>query len=186
MADRREDIADAGIRLIATRGLRALTHRAIDGELALPAGSTSYYVRTRRDLIALIAHRLAHRTRGDLAGAQLPPVLDIPTAAAMMAALLEGMSRRPDDHRARFALLLELREDDELHALLSGSSPIRAELLQGAELILGRLGVPEPSVHAPDLIAVLDGLLLDRIAGSARADAASTLRAFLAGLPGSH
>ncbi|MBX3093245.1 MAG: TetR family transcriptional regulator [Cryobacterium sp.] len=183
MADRREEIADAGIRLIAGRGLRALTHRAIDNELGLAVGSTSYYARTRRELIALIAHRLAHRTRDDLTASPVPPKLDVPTAAAMMAALLDEMSRRSPDHLARFALLLELRDDDELHALLSRSSPIRSQLLQGAGLVLDRLDVERPEAHAPDLVAVLDGLLFDRVVGSSAADAEETLRAFLTGLP---
>lgn len=55
--DRRSEIAEAGIRVIAKLGVRALTHRAIDAELALPTGSTSYYARTRHDLVTLIVQR---------------------------------------------------------------------------------------------------------------------------------
>lgn len=183
MTERREEIADAGIGLIAARGLRALTHRAVDAELGLSAGSTSYYARTRRELIVLIVHRLADRTRADLGATPLPSLLDIPAAAHAMASLLEDMSRRPADHRARFALLLELRDDDELHELLSGSSPIHAQLRQGATLLLDRLDVDQPAVHAPDLVCVLDGLLFDRIAGSGTADVEATIHAFLSGLP---
>jgi DNA-binding transcriptional regulator YbjK len=62
MADRRAQIAEAGIAILASRGVRALTHLAIDRELGLPDGSTSYYARTRRDLIAVIVDRLATRT----------------------------------------------------------------------------------------------------------------------------
>lgn len=183
MADRREEIADAGVRLIAGHGLRALTHRAIDAELGLPIGSTSYYARTKRDLIALIARRLAHRTQGDISAARLPSSLDVASVAEAMAAILDFMARRPADHRARFALLLELREDDELHGLLSGSSPVRKQLLDGAAGVLDRLKVDQPEAHAPNLVVVLDGLLFDRVAGSGKADAAETIRAFLAGLP---
>lgn len=182
MVDRREEIADAGIRLIATRGLRALTHRAIDAELGLPIGSTSYYVRTRRDLLASIAHRLADRTRADISAAPLPSDLDIASAAQAMSAFLGVMSRRPDDHLARFALLLELRDDDELHELLSGSSPIRLQLLHAATALLEQLDVRRPEAHAPNLIVLLDGLLFDRIAGSAKANATETIHAFLRGV----
>ena len=65
MTDRREQIAAAGLTLLATRGIRALTHRAIDEELGLPAGSTSYYARTKRDLVNLIVQRLAGSAGND-------------------------------------------------------------------------------------------------------------------------
>ena len=56
--ERRTAIADAAIRLVATRGVRGLTHRAVDAELGLPAGSTSYYLRTRQALLAACVERL--------------------------------------------------------------------------------------------------------------------------------
>lgn len=72
MTDRREQIADAGITLLATRGIRALTHRAVDEELGLPAGSTSYYARTKRDLVNLIVQRLAGSAGNDATAHKLP------------------------------------------------------------------------------------------------------------------
>ena len=64
--DRREAMADAAIAVIARDGVRALTHRALDRELDLPPGSTSYYLRTRRDLLRATVDRLAQRTVADL------------------------------------------------------------------------------------------------------------------------
>ncbi|MET0736162.1 MAG: TetR family transcriptional regulator [Microbacterium sp.] len=183
MAERRELIADAGIALIAEQGLRALTHRAIDARLALPAGSTSYYFRTRRELITAIAERLSTRTLGDIASAPLPAGLDARQAARAIAALLDTMAARPDDHLARFALLVDLRDDDELHRMLSDASPVRSQLLTAATAVLDSVGVADPAEHAPDVVVVVDGLLFDRVAGGARADAAATLEAYLTGLP---
>ena len=57
--DRRTLIADAALRLIGTAGTRALTHRGVDAEAGLPAGSTSYYCRRRVDLLALALRRHA-------------------------------------------------------------------------------------------------------------------------------
>jgi len=70
--DRRAAIADAGIALVARDGIRALTHRAIDRDLGLAAGSTSYYLRTRRSLIEALVHRLVERTAQGV-DAPLPP-----------------------------------------------------------------------------------------------------------------
>jgi AcrR family transcriptional regulator len=67
-SDRRIAIADAAIAIVSERGIRALTHRAVDQSLALPAGSTSYYVRTRRALLESVVTRLAERTAADMAG----------------------------------------------------------------------------------------------------------------------
>src|SRR5690606_4550867 len=53
--DRRSQIVRGAIDLIATRGIRALTHRAVDTHLELPPGSTSYCFRTRNALIEAVA-----------------------------------------------------------------------------------------------------------------------------------
>jgi DNA-binding transcriptional regulator YbjK len=45
--DRKTVIADAAIALLAAAGAKGLTHRAVDAQAGLPAGSTSFYCRTR-------------------------------------------------------------------------------------------------------------------------------------------
>ncbi|MFF4261172.1 TetR/AcrR family transcriptional regulator [Streptomyces virginiae] len=65
-ADRRTLIADTAIDLVAAAGLRGLTHRAVDGAARLPAGSTSYYFRTRTALIGACYARLAELDLGDV------------------------------------------------------------------------------------------------------------------------
>lgn len=51
---------------MAEAGLRGLTHRAVDGAAVLPAGSTSYYFRTRTALIAACYQRLAELDLADV------------------------------------------------------------------------------------------------------------------------
>lgn len=184
MPDRRGQIADAGVRLIAAHGLRALTHRAIDTAMDAPQGTTSYYARTRRDLLELIVRRLAERTDDDVATAPRTGETDSSQAAALLAALITGMAgARPDDHAARFALLTELRGDSELRALLSDRSPVRNRLLTAANALLVRLGVADAPAHAPNLVVALDGILFDHIVGGGRSDPASLIEAYLRGLP---
>ena len=50
-AVRRERIADAVIIVLGEQGSRRLTHRAVDHQADLSPGSTSYYFRTRADLL---------------------------------------------------------------------------------------------------------------------------------------
>lgn len=52
---------DAALDVVGARGLRALTHRAVDGAADLPAGSTSNVFRTRADLVAALLDRLLER-----------------------------------------------------------------------------------------------------------------------------
>lgn len=65
--DRRGQIVAGAIELIATRGIRALTHRGVDTLLELPSGSTSYYFRTRHALIEAVADAITARSRADFA-----------------------------------------------------------------------------------------------------------------------
>jgi AcrR family transcriptional regulator len=162
--DRRAAIADAGIALVARDGIRALTHRAIDRELGLPAGSTSYYLRTRRSLIEALVHRLVERTVQDVDG---PRPATVTEAAELLGAMTAHLiTDRAVDNRARFALAVELAGDPDLHAFVTSRSPIRAALLQQAEALLAAIGIPDAARRAPDLIALADGLVHDRLVGS--------------------
>ncbi|MFD1536547.1 TetR/AcrR family transcriptional regulator [Nonomuraea guangzhouensis] len=55
---RSEVVADAAITLLAERGMRGLTHRAVDEAADLPPGSTSNLARTRAALLELTLSRL--------------------------------------------------------------------------------------------------------------------------------
>jgi DNA-binding transcriptional regulator YbjK len=65
--DRRVRIAEAALELLAREGARGLTHRAVDSELGLPAGSTSYYYSTRATLLLAAAQRLTELDMADIA-----------------------------------------------------------------------------------------------------------------------
>lgn len=180
--DRRTLIADTAIDLVASGGLRALTHRAVDAAAGLPAGSTSYYARTRTALIAACYQRLAELDLADLdadgppllappapldggRSAPAPPApLDRETAAAALAGLLHRWltTGRPRQ-LARFELSLEAARNPELEAdLHQAGRGARAR----AAGILAALGADRPEEAADLLIAWADGLLYDRLAGA--------------------
>jgi AcrR family transcriptional regulator len=186
-------MAEAAIAIVAREGLRALTHRAVDRELDLPAGSTSYYLRTHRQLVEAVVRRLAERTSSDVTAAEPPPAPPTGTPSVeelsqALAGLLDRLASRRDDHLVRWALAVDLTRDPELHAFLTSRSPVRAELLARGQDLLDRLGVEDPAGQAPGLVALVDGLLFDRLAGSSAAggvpaDAVTVLRSYLQGLP---
>ncbi|MFI5693854.1 TetR/AcrR family transcriptional regulator [Kribbella sp. NPDC051586] len=179
---RREQIAEAGVRLIARSGVRTLTHLLVDKEAGLPRGSTSYYARTRRDLTALVVERLSDDTQSDLDGLAIPPTLSHAQAVQVVVELLDHLAQREDAQAARYALLFELRNDDKLRALLTVDAPVREILVEQAEKLLQAVGVADPSRHATDLVGLLDALLMYRTAQAAPVDAARVIGAYLEGL----
>ncbi|MFT3877840.1 MAG: TetR family transcriptional regulator [Propioniciclava sp.] len=182
MTERRTAIAEAGVRLLASRGVRALTHRAVDAEAGLPAGSTSYYARTRRDLIGLIIQHLAERTEVDLGAHHFDGELTVDSVADALRAGLDATLRRADDHKARLILLLECDGDPDLRDSLSTRPQVRQGFVTTATQILAQLGVEDADARALDLIGLLDALLMQRIVRGASFDDGAVLRAYLRGL----
>ena len=164
-ADRRDAIADAAIHLVATRGLRGLTHRAVDAEAGLPPGSTSYYLRTRNALLTACVNRMLARDVSAAApeGVQASSGTGVPPVE-LLVGMTVGLARdRPDDLVARYELSLEASRQPELRtAIDEGGRQLRALLAQ----LLDGLGVSNPSEAAWPVAAMMDGLLYDRVAGA--------------------
>ncbi|MFE2126276.1 MULTISPECIES: TetR/AcrR family transcriptional regulator [Streptomyces] len=172
-ADRRTLIADTAIGLVAAAGLRGLTHRAVDAAAGLPAGSTSYYFRTRTALIAACYQRLAELDLADVddgaaPGSAAPPATavapDRDAAAAALAALLyRWLTAGRERQLARFELSLEAARNpelqDDLHRAGRGA---RAR----AAGVAAALGSDRPDEAAELLVAWTEGLLYDRLAGA--------------------
>lgn len=189
-ASRREWIAVAGIRIIGTRGLRALTHRAVDQEAGLPQGSTSYYARTRAELIALIADELG--TRAERTIEELGPLdsrrlsqgrqetIDI--VATQVADLAQVMSEDMTAQRARYALLLELSPEDPAWSALHGPARVREAVLNLAEEALSQLDIYDTSGRARELLALVDGLLFGHVVTGTPAPLAAVITAYLRGI----
>jgi DNA-binding transcriptional regulator YbjK len=158
--DRRAAIADAAIHLVATRGLRGLTHRAVDEEAGLPPGSTSYYLRTRGALLTACVNRMLER---DLARGSMELPADLDLEELLVGMVLNLVRDRPDDLIARYELSLEASRQPELRdAIIQGGRLLREGL---AELLAG-LGVPDAERIAWPVAAMMDGLLYDRVAGA--------------------
>lgn len=182
---RRQDIATAAIALVAEGGSHALTHRRIDRHLGLPEGTTSNYAPSRRALVRIVIDEVA--ALADIRGSAQPPLpVTVTDAVEQLLPALEETVERGVDTRARMALSIDYAGDDELHALLTTGSPVRAKLLAEAERMLAALGVAEPQRRAVDFIGVMNGLLYDRLAGTGvrgeRVDARSVLTAWLIGI----
>jgi len=157
MIDRRTQILDAALHVLAEQGMRGLTHRAADTAAGIPAGSTSYYFRTRAALVSGCLGRLLEidlETEVPLvaAPASLDSLLEIVVRIGVEMVTTQRMRTM-----ARLQLTLAAAGDGELRAgLTDARATIRA---RGAEALLA-LGATEADVAADRVLAVLDGLVL--------------------------
>jgi AcrR family transcriptional regulator len=102
---RAQRIADAAIALLAERGLRGLTHRAVDEAAGLPPGSTSNHARTRAALLSAALDRLAELEAAGFDPAASEPAASEPPASPlpMRTPLLSPLSpdQAPSDTESR-------------------------------------------------------------------------------------
>jgi len=169
--DRFAVLTDAAIEVLAELGMRGLTHRAVDGRAGLPQGTTSAYFRTRKALIEAVVRRIADLDRADLEANRLPGQADAPpmvlddidAAAAGIAVVLDRwMSAGRSRTLARYACLLEATHHPELRTILEHGDPSRAQ----ARAMLAAAGAPDPDWAGEHLVACIDGLLFNRLAGA--------------------
>lgn len=163
---RREAICEAALELAAVGGNRAVTHQAIDDVLGIARGSTSYYYRTRQDLLrATVIHLSAISRRAFRAASEAgePPPVTLDGAADLITGqldLLLGDRRR--DALARYALAADTADDETLrYALATCLFSVPA-----ATGLMTALRAPDPEQAAYDLISLLEGLVFDRLYGT--------------------
>ncbi|MFD5180394.1 TetR/AcrR family transcriptional regulator [Nocardia sp. NPDC058379] len=163
MATKREQILDAAIDVLGTRGPRALTHRAADDAAGVPNGSASNYFRTREALLIGIAQRLEERDRADWTA------LNHLLGPATIEHLVEGLARfvlhatGPDRARtlARFALFGEAQTMPALHeSLQRGHHRLRDWAIEMAA------GVGIAPGDTTILVDYLDGVVVHRLGGA--------------------
>ncbi|MFF3244005.1 TetR/AcrR family transcriptional regulator [Streptomyces sp. NPDC002870] len=162
---RAELIADAALRLLAERGMRGLTHRAVDEAAGLPQGSTSNYARTRQALLEAAVRRQAEREAAVLTPHEMP----VPDGSieGLVDALAPALHRHLTRHRellvSRYELALEATRRPELREFYDATgNQFRAPL----NALMAAAGSPEPERHALSLLAWCEGLMFSCAAGS--------------------
>lgn len=179
---RRERIGQTGLTIIASSGLHALTHRNVDAALAFPPGTTSYYARSRRELVALAVERLAARLDALPLGEASSVSTEPEAVAALTSAVELLLAEHGTDQLARLVLLIDLRGDPELHDLLA-ESPIQAAVVAAVETLLSQIGAADPTTAAAGLLALIDGLMLASFVSDPPAPVRPAIAAYVAGLP---
>lgn len=183
-ASRRELAASAALSVLAARGSRGLTHRAVDTEAGLPPGSTSNYFRTRSSLLEAALRR---HIELDLPPAELIEQLGDAELSReqvrefFIAALTRVVETEARPMlAARYELMLEATRREELRGIYNDS---RERVLGLTEMVLRASGCADPAAHAEQIVVLMDGIALEQLLQPGRAlDAAGierTLARFL-------
>ncbi|MFG2521312.1 TetR/AcrR family transcriptional regulator [Streptomyces sp. NPDC048527] len=169
-APRSEVIADAALDLLAERGMRGLTHRAVDEAAGLPQGSTSNHARTRLALLEATVRRLAVRESRVLAVDELPdPAGGIDSLVDGMAlALHRYLTNHPQLLICRYELALEATRRPELRAFFDATG---AQFHEPLTALLRAAGSRDPERHTLSLVAWSEGIMFSCVAGAFHASA---------------
>jgi DNA-binding transcriptional regulator YbjK len=157
--ERRHDaILEAALRVIAERGVSAVTHRAVAAEAAVPLSSTTYYFESLDELLEeallLFVNREAERIgllAERLEGLDLSP---LETARLFRAEL--------ETNVAQFELYLEASRRPRLREVARRCLELYTAV---AESALRASGAPDPASYGRAFVALFDGYSLHRIAG---------------------
>ncbi|WP_108987831.1 TetR/AcrR family transcriptional regulator [Streptomyces coelicoflavus] len=168
-ASRADLVADAALALLAERGMRGLTHRAVDEAAGLPQGSTSNVARTRQALLELTVRRLADREARVLALHEMPdPRAGLDALVdALALATHRALTRNRALTLARYELALEATRRPELRAHFDAAGARFREQL-GA--LVAAMGSDAPARHVLSLVAWADGLMFSCVAGTFHAE----------------
>lgn len=188
-AERRRDLCDAAIQLLADDGAKGLSHLKVDRKAGVPAGTTSFYFRTRSALLLATAERLA-----ELDLANLQSVADDPEAGradrspSLLSQVVIASGREPElsRTRARYELTMQAARDPQLAATLAHGTDAFTKLHREILVQLMPRGAELESAVVEDLsnvtLTFINGLLLRFAHGDRIIDSAEQLDRILAAI----
>ncbi|MEV6288762.1 TetR family transcriptional regulator [Kribbella sp. NPDC051770] len=160
--ERRTQLADAGLAVLAEAGARGLTHRAVDAAAGLPAGTASNYFRTRDALLGALGERIFERLAPT--DDRLEPLAAREPSVDLMVDyvryIVERLLAHPELPLALFELRLEATRRPELSEILART------LRQGFDGDVSfhvNAGLPGGAEEVRLLHFAIDGLVLDRL-----------------------
>jgi AcrR family transcriptional regulator len=163
MASRRDWLLDASIEVLGGRGVRAVTHRAVDAEAGLGAGSTANYFSSRDALFQAIVERFAERERANFEEFALAafPTSPIELGHALAQAVRDGTATNRTLTLSRYALLVESANNPDLREQMAATGArVSAWFTNWLRLV----GSQDPDFHMHVIGNYVTGLVLHQLA----------------------
>ena len=173
MASHRDRALAAAIELLASGGIRSLTHLRVDERAGFPRGSTSNVFRTREALLlGVCEHMVASELPEIATGFTARTPDEFAESLTTLFRYLVGPSRTMT--AARLALIVEAGHDPAVRsALAAGRSGIEGSILPA----LVTLGAPDPLLGVQLIATCFEGLFLHVIGQHAHIDAEAVIAA---------
>ena len=173
--ERRRELCDAAIQLLADDGAKGLSHLKVDRKAGVPDGTTSFYFRTRAALLRAAAERVAEL---DLAALQSVADSADGSSPSLLATLVIQSAVEPQLSRtkARYELTMQATRDPAMAETLARSTEAFTKLHHDIVVQLVPRGAELDDAVIDDLsnvtLTFINGLLLrfahgDRIVDSA-------------------
>ena len=161
-AARRGAIIEAAVKIIATRGLNAVTHRAVAREAKVPLAATTYYFASKDEILkeALESLSGAEVERLNKLAEEIDKLKPEETGAALAKALIGESEEGRRGWLAQFEIYLEAARHPSLRPAIEQR---RAAFVALAEVTLRKAGAPDPEKRAEIAVAGINGILLDRV-----------------------
>jgi DNA-binding transcriptional regulator YbjK len=160
---RRDEVLDAALHVTGARGIRGLTHGAVDTQGGLPPGTASNHFRSRSALVAGTIDRLGELIADEIAHLGATPITNVDELADTLGrnlALSLGAGRFAAV--AAFALYSEAGVDTALREHIERTTAMwRAAI----EQLLRSAGVTDRvELRAACLLSYGNGLIVDQLA----------------------
>ena len=163
---RRRELEDAVVALLAANGVRGVTHRAVDEQAQVPPGTASNYFPDRDALLVGAARRIVDLQLEDMAaGSTAAPdgVDPLDHLAALIAgSLIVASSTHRDRYLAIFELQLESRRRPEVGRALEGLAATAASFTAALH---SDLALPVPRDAVVTLMTLYGGALFGLVTG---------------------
>ena len=162
-ADRRRAIIDAAVRIIATRGLPSLTHRAVADEANVPLAATTYYFTSKDEILREALEELA-RVEVARLSELAQRIREIESADELGTLVAAALFPEPEEGERRWLAQFEIYlEAVRNPALRPAVEHWRTAFVEVAASALKVAGAADPEARAQLAVAGINGLLLDRV-----------------------
>lgn len=154
---RRQALTDAAIDLLAASGVHGVTHRTVEKQAGLPAGTASNYFRSREALLVAAAERVVELHLADMEqAAEHQPAGGADLVEMLTESLFTAATALRDRYLAIFELQLEALRRPALAVALAGLQEAAVRFTAGLH---GRLGLKIAPEKVPALIALYGSAL---------------------------